>query len=306
MDLNMRVKRFPAAGETVLSQSYSMTPGGKGANQALAAARIGSKTALVGKVGDDGAGLRVLNYLKRHEVMTSGVATSEELPTGMATVMRDASGENSIVVASGANAEVSAEQVPSNILGAGNVLLCQMEISLEQNALVMKTAHDTGAKVIMNLAPAVEIPQQLLTLVDYLIVNQIEARQLAKTLKINVQKDSLRKDSAALAKALAKENNMTCIVTMGAEGVVAVEPNGKGFSFPALKIQKAVDTAGAGDCFCGTFAACLHEGRTLITAVKMATVASGLSCQTKGIMKSYPYLSDIEEAMETMPKAASL
>ncbi len=301
MDVNMRVKRFPKAGETVLAHSYTMTPGGKGANQALASARIGAKTALVGKVGDDGAGLRILNYLKRHEVMTSGVATSEEMPTGMATVMRDSAGENSIVVASGANAEVNAEQVPSNILGANNVLLCQMELPLEQNALVMKTAHDTGAKVVMNLAPAIAIPKQLLALVDYLIVNQIEAEQLAKTLKIDAQKNT-----ASLAQKLAKQNNVTCIVTMGGKGVVVAEPNGKGFSFPALKIKQVVDTAGAGDCFCGTFTACLHEGRTLMAAVKMATVASGLSCQTKGIMKSYPYLSDIEEAMETMPEAVSI
>ena len=117
MDVNVNVRNFPKEGETVLSQNYTMSPGGKGANQALAAARYGAKTAVVGKVGDDGNGLRILNYLKRNGVMTSGVAKSEEFPTGMAMVMkRKKDGGKSEVIASGANALVSAEQAPSDIL----------------------------------------------------------------------------------------------------------------------------------------------------------------------------------------------
>jgi ribokinase len=298
LDMNANVKSFPQPGETVISHSYTLSPGGKGANQALAAARIGAKTALVGKVGDDAAVLRVLNYLKRHEVMTSGVAKSEFLPTGIATIFKDRQGENSIVVASGANAEVSESQVPTDILHSKNILLTQMEIPLEQNAIVMKRAYDTGAKVVLNLAPAIEVPKQLLMLVDYLIVNQIEARQLAKKMSIAVDQDAKK-----LALALAKEGKLTCIITMGKYGVVCAEESGKGFKIPALKIDDIADTTGAGDCFCGTFTACLHEGRTLIVAVKMAIVASGISCMTEGTMESYPYLSDIEERMAELPKA---
>src|SRR5688572_17459810 len=115
MDLNMGMDHFPRPGETVLSRTYSTSPGGKGANQALACARTGAKTALVGRVGDDGMGLRILNSLKKHEVMTSGVSTSEVMPTGLAVVMHSQA-ENQIVVASGANSEVTADQVPDEVL----------------------------------------------------------------------------------------------------------------------------------------------------------------------------------------------
>ncbi len=294
MDLNLKVKKFPEAGETVLSPSYNMTPGGKGANQAMAAARAGAKkTALIGKVGDDGPGMRILKHLKRNEVMTSGVAKSVEFPTGMAMVTKERNGENRIIVASGANIEVSAEQAPTDIFRKENLLLVQMEVPLEQNALVMKNAKDMGSKVIMNLAPALAVPKELLSLVDYLIVNQIEARQLAEKLKINIENDSTK-----LAQALAKQGDLTCIVTLGPEGVVAVEPDGTGIKAPSMKIEDVKDTTGAGDCFCGTFAACIHEGKDLKTAITMATVASGLSCKGEGAQDSYPYLSDIEEAMK--------
>ncbi len=301
MDINMDVKRFPESGETVLTPSYSSTPGGKGANQALAAARAGAKTAIVGCVGDDGPGLRILSNLKRNEVITSGVAKSTEYPTGMAIVIKEKSGENRIIVASGANVGVSSEQAPAEILHSKNLLLVQMEVPLEQNAVVMKTAHDNGAKVILNLAPALTIPKEMLSLVDYLVVNQIEAKQLAKSLGIDAKKETVK-----LAEAMAKQGKLTCIVTMGAEGVIAVSEDGKGWKIPSMELENIADTTGAGDCFCGTFAACLHEGRSLGVALKMATVASGLSCLNEGTQEAYPYLADIEEAMKNAAEATPI
>ena len=301
MDLNIKLKRFPDAGETILSPSYTMTPGGKGANQAMAAARAGSKTAIIGKVGDDGPGMRILQHLKRNEVMTSGVAQSTTFPTGMAMVAKEKGGDNRIIVASGANIEVSADQAPIEVFHDKNVLLVQMEVPMEQNAIVMKNAKDKGAKVIMNLAPALTVPKALLSLVDYLVVNQIEARQLAKKLQINIDDDP-----AKLAQSLAKEGSLTCIVTLGPEGIVAVEANGKGLKIPSMKIENVVDTTGAGDCFCGTFAACIHEGKDLNTALRMATVASGLSCRAEGTQASYPYLADLEESMEGFAEATPI
>lgn len=301
MDLNLKVKSFPEAGETVLSPSYTSTPGGKGANQALAAARAGAKTALVGNVGDDGPGLRILNNLKRNQVMTSGVGKSEEMPTGMAMVVKEKSGENRIIVASGANSLVTADQAPADILHSDNVLLVQMELPAEQNAIVMKTAKENGAPVIMNLAPALDIPKSMLSLVDYLIVNQIEARQLGKRLGLDI-----KDNTAKLAQALAKEGRLTCIITMGPDGVVAVSKDGKGFEVPAMKLEKVKDTTGAGDCFCGTFAACVHEGKPLHTALRMAIVASGLSCLHEGTQESYPYLADIDEVLEGFAEAQPL
>ena len=148
MDYRMAVKDFAKAGETVISPSYEISAGGKGANQALACARAGAKTALVGKVGDDGAAAKILNNLKRNEVMTSGVATSDSSPTGIAMILVNEKGENQIVVASGANGEVSAEQVPDDILKPETMLLLQMEVPIPENMALLERAKAKGATTI--------------------------------------------------------------------------------------------------------------------------------------------------------------
>lgn len=301
MDINVRVKDFPRAGETVLSPSYDMTPGGKGANQALACARGGAKTALVGKVGDDGMSHRILNGLRRNEVMTTGVATSDYLPTGMAFVTRDAQGENQIVVASGANGDLMATQVPDEVLKPGNILLLQMEVPLQENFALMERARKLGCTIILNLAPAFHLPQKSLEMVDYLIVNEPEARMIAEATGIPPQQDLM-----LLARALSAKGNLDCIVTMGPKGSVAMTSKGQGWRVPALELKEVVDTTGAGDCFCGTLAAGLHNKLALGSAMRSASVAASLSCMKKGAQESYPYIADIEEILETFPQAQSV
>ena len=298
MDISMRVKEFPRAGETVLSPSYEMSPGGKGANQALACARGGAKTALVGKIGDDAMGTRILNGLRRNEVMTSGVATSDYLPTGIATVMRDAQAENIIAVAAGANADVSASQVPDEILKAGNILLLQMEVPLQENYMLMERAKKLGATVILNLAPAFHIPQKVLDLVDYLIVNEPEARMIAETIGINSDQDLM-----IVAKALSTKGNLDCIVTLGAKGSIAMTQKGTGWRVPALELKEVVDTTGAGDCYCGTLAAAIHNKLALGSAMRRASIASSLACTKRGAQGSYPFIAEVEDVLETFPQA---
>lgn len=298
MDVNMRVKEFPRAGETILSPAYEMSPGGKGANQALACARGGAKTAIVGKVGDDGMGTRILNNLRRNEVMTSGVATSDYLPTGMAFVMTNPQGENQIVVASGANGDVAGHQVPDEILKPGNIVLLQMEIPLQENFALMERAKKLGATVMLNLAPAFHIPQKALELIDYLIVNELEARTIAQVAGINPDQDLM-----VLAKALSTKSGHNCIITLGGKGAVAMTENGTGWRVPALELKEVVDTTGAGDCFCGTLAAALHNKFALGSAMRRASVAAGLSCTKRGAQDSYPYIAEVEEVLESFPQA---
>ncbi len=298
MDMHMRVKDFPKPGETVLAPSYELSPGGKGANQALACARGGVKTALVSKVGDDGMGTRILNNLRRNEAMTSGVATSDYLPTGMPFITADSKGENQIVVASGANADITATQVPDEVLKPSNILLLQMEVPLAENIALMERAKKGGAKVILNLAPAFHVPQKALELVDYLIVNEPEARAIAGASGLGAQQDMMM-----IAKALSRIGNLNCIVTLGPEGAIAVGENGAGWRVPAMDLKEVVDTTGAGDCFCGTFAAALHNKLTLGAAMRRACIAGSLSCMKKGALDSYPYIADIEEVLETAPQA---
>lgn len=299
-DYSVRVADFPDAGQTLLSPSYDVGAGGKGANQSLACARSGVKTALVGKVGDDAMATKILNNLRRNEVMTSGVATSDLLPTGMAFVMTNKNGENQIVVCSGANADVSASQVPDEVLKEGNIVLLQMEIPLQENISLMERAKKHGAKIILNLAPAYQISQKALSLVDYLIVNESEARTIADVVGIGESQDYL-----LLAKVLAAKSGHTCVITMGDRGAVAYSEDGQGWRVPALEVNEVVDTTGAGDCFCGTFAAAIHAKFALGTALRKASVAAGLSCTKRGAQESYPYIAEIEAMLETFPQAQS-
>lgn len=298
MDMHMRMKDFPKPGETILAPSYDMSPGGKAANQALACARGGVKTALVGKVGDDAMATRILNNLRRNEVMTSGVATSDYLPTGMAIVETNMRGENQIIVALGANGDVSASQVPDEVLKPGNFLLLQMEVPLQESAILMERAKAHGVKVILNLAPAYRLPQKTLELVDYLIVNELEARMMADTIGIPAGQDLM-----VMAKALSAKGGLDCIITLGEKGAIAMGENGTGWRVPALHLKETADTTGAGDCFCGTLAAALHSKFALASAMRRASVAASLSCMKKGAQESYPYSADIEEILETFPQA---
>lgn len=300
MDMYLPVPAFPQAGETVLSPRYDMFAGGKGGNQALAACRTGEKVALVGRTGDDGPGLRIVTGLRRDGVITSGVAKSES-PTGMAVVITDKSGESQVIVAAGANFDVRNDQVPDEILIPGNIVLMQTETPPQENWALLQRAKDGGAMTMLNLAPAINIPQEALNNVDYLIVNQIEARQIAKKLGIDPEKNMTK-----LAYALSqKGNKLTCIVTMGPQGSVAVTPEGKAIRVPCLKLEpeRVVDVTGSGDAYCGTLAGLLHQGMKLPDAMRHASVAGSLSCQTRGAQASYAYFGDIQEKVKELGDA---
>ena len=295
MDMVVPVGRFPKPGETVIGSGYNMLPGGKGANQALAAARMGPKVALVGCVGDDGMGMRMLTGLRRDGVITSGVGQSE-LPTGMAVIITNEAGENEIVVASGANAHAKADQIPDEILKSSHLLLLQGETPPKENWTLLERAKQRGVTTILNLAPVVDIPREALAHIDYLVVNKIEAEQIAHALKID-----LHEDAALLARALAHQAKLTCIITLGAHGSTAVTPDGgPGIHVPALGLSHVVDTTGAGDAYCGTLAAALYSRKNLADAMKLASIAGSLACAKRGAQDSFPYLGEIEENLERL------
>ncbi|MBU6234746.1 MAG: ribokinase [Alphaproteobacteria bacterium] len=296
IDLIMQVKHFPTPGETVMTPSYEWLSGGKGMNQAIAAARAGVKVAMVGRVGDDGFGTRALNAMRRESILTSGVIQSESLPTGCATILIDETGENEIVVSLGANAEVDATQVPDEILGPSNLLLLQMELPAEANWDVLKRAAARGATTILNLAPANELPREALSHLDYLIVNRIEAEQIATKLGLKIETDALK-----LAYALSKNCDLTCIITLSGRGAVAVSGS-TGWVVPALKVDTVVDTTGAGDTFCGVFAAAIHQKLSLPDALRRASVAGSLSIKGKGAQTAMPYIDDIVTYLPQLPE----
>ena len=293
MNLDMQVKRFPENGETSLSSTYTMLPGGKGANQSLAAVRAGaSKTALVGHVGDDGPGLRILQNLKRNGVMTSGIAKSVDFPTGIATIVSNKEGERRTMLALGANSLISADQAPHDIFREKNLLLTQLEVPLEQNALVMKAAHDKGSKVILHASPMTALPLPVLHLADYLILNQARILKFAKGLNIE------SKNEIEAMKAIAQKAKLTCVCYDTKGRAMLVSADGKGFRFFTKTPLKVVDLSGAEDCFCGTFTACIHEGKSHVHALHMAATGYALVAGQQGGVEIYPYIDGLTEEME--------
>jgi len=303
IDLVLNVEHQPQVGETILTPSYDWLPGGKGCNQAVACARSGVKTAMVGKVGDDGFGTRLLNVLKKDEVLASGVVRDDHEPTGTAIITVDQNSDNQIVVASGANRLTTADQVPNEILHEDNVALMQMEVNYSENWDVIHRSKAVGAKTILNLAPAGAVPREVLDDLDYLIVNQIEGRQMAEKMGLQIEDTA-----ASLAKKLAMEARLTCVMTLGPLGCVAMKPDGTGWKVDAYQLDEdeLVDTTGAGDTFCGVFAGCVFQKMSLQETLRRASVAASLACRGKGAQAAMPYDSDINEFIEIIPQAVAI
>lgn len=292
IDMVFQVDELPRPGETVIAGSYETLNGGKGANQALAAARSGLKVMLVGCVGNDATTTRMLRFLRRDGVAVSGVGKREDVPTGCAVIHVDDKGENQIVVASGANRCVETGQIPDEVLYEGNVLLSQMELPLEVVKDVMRRGRQGGATTILNYAPARSYDEELLSYVDYLIVNEVEIAQIAKSAGFD---EAMPPQD--MARHLAEKHGGTYVVTLGAKGALAAQPDGQVFMADALAVEDVVDRTGAGDAFCGLFAACIHAGMDVADALRWGCAAGSLTCTKKGAQSACPYIADIGDAL---------
>ncbi|MEO1248889.1 MAG: ribokinase [Pseudomonadota bacterium] len=300
MDLIMQVPELPKPGETVLTDRYVTKPGGKGANQAVAAARSGGQVAMVGAVGPDGYGESLLRTLKDDGVDISAISTSED-PTGIAYICVDHAAENFIAVASGANRSPTADQLGNDALAKGNTLLMQMEIPPEQNWRAIERAASLGARTILNVAPAGIVPPESLALLDILIVNEHEARTVARSAELSNAPPE--QPIAALAGTLSTSFGLTCIVTVGSQGAI-VSQGTQTYRVPALPIEP-VDTTGAGDAFCGILAAGLDAGLDLPLALDRAVAGSALACLALGAQESLPTVQAIDQVVnKVLPPVA--
>ncbi len=281
-DLLFKVRTLPRPGETVLCPGYEMAPGGKGSNQAAAAAKAGARVRFVGHVGDDAYGPVVRGMLDAAGVDTGGLAVSPR-PTAIAVIGVDEAGENAIIVGSGANLDTAAAQIDDGQLGPGVTVLCQNEIRSEETWTILRRARARGARTILNLAPAAMPPAEALASTDVLVVNEIEVGMAAS---------DPGGDPRLLARRLAERHGLTCVVTLGAEGALAVSPEAV-WAAPSLPIRP-VDTTGAGDCFTGVLAAMLDEGMALPEALRRGCLAASLACLAIGAQSSQPRRADIE------------
>jgi ribokinase len=288
VDLTFRLPHLPCIGETVLTPSFSAAVGGKGANQAIAAARDGAPTGFVGCVGADSYGETARKALAELGIDVTGLLTVPG-PTGVAAVWIDAEGRNQIAVASGANGALRANALLRQPLAPEAYLVLQMETPASEIEAAVDYAKQRAAKIILNLAPALPLPRSTLKQVDVLVVNEHEAAVLSDELRLGCQKP------ADQVVALAGDLGNTVIITLGAEGAIAAR-NGAVWRAQALPVA-AVDTTGAGDCFVGVLATALMHGATVPLAMQRAAVAGSLACTTVGAMPSFPTRHRIDAAL---------
>ncbi|MEW2496902.1 ribokinase [Streptomyces nodosus] len=282
-DLVVRVERRPAAGETVLGSDLVVHPGGKGANQAVAAARLGARTALLARVGDDGHGQLLLRSQRAAGVDTAGVLAGGA-PTGVALITVDPSGDNSIVVSPGANARLTPEDVraASGLLGSSRVVSAQLEIPLETVVEVVRNLP-SGTRFVLNPSPPRPLPAELLAACDPLIVNEHEARVIA-----GGEPDGSPEDRAAALLALGPRS---VVVTLGAEGAL-VATGETMVRVPSVKVD-AVDTTGAGDAFTAALAWRLGTGSSLPEAAAFAARVGAAAVTRPGAQESYPTAEEV-------------
>ena len=293
MDLVLRVPRMPLPGETLTGGAFRTIPGGKGANQAVACARLsgkvaagGQQVAMVGCVGDDAFGATLRAALVGDGIIDSHITTLPGVASGIASILVDDNGQNSIVIAGGANDLLSPAHIDAakGLIEQADIVVLQLETPMATVVHAIKLARSLGKTVVLNPAPAASLPEGVLELVDYLIPNEIEAAMLA-----GVSPDGA--DVQALAAALQKLGSDNVIITLGSKGVHAALYGGD-FTFPAEVVQ-AVDTTAAGDTFIGGFVAGLASGMDEAEAIQQGQRAAAWSVTKPGAQTSIPHLHEL-------------
>ena len=285
----LNLESFPTPGETVTGHHYQVAFGGKGANQAVAAGRSGADIAFIACTGDDDIGERVRRQLERDRIDVAPVRAVNAQSTGVALIFVNAEGENVIGIHAGANAALSVEQVEAEkarIAGA-QALLMQLESPLESVLAAAKIAHQHQTTVVLNPAPARELSDELLALVDIITPNETEAEKLTG---IRVENDD---DAANAARVLHDKGIGIVMITLGSRGVW-VSHEGQGRRVPGFKVQ-AIDTIAAGDTFNGAFVTALLEGIALDEAIRFAHAAAAIAVTRKGAQPSVPWREEIDK-----------
>ena len=287
MDLVIQVPNIPRPGETILGNNFTTIPGGKGANQAVAAARLGASVTMVGQIGSDDYGEALIANLEKEGVNVENVFVDKNSATGIALIAVDSIGQNSIAVASGANFTLTKEMIRQawKNIETVDVLVMPLETPSETIFEAAKQAKKKGAKVVLNPAPARELDDDLLSLVDVLVPNEHEIFQIVK----NQDQDDLREAS----NLLHKKGVSTVIITLGGDGVTIMNKDQPEVHIAARKVD-VVDTTAAGDSFVAALAIGIAEGKTLEDACRYANVVGALTVTKKGAQPSLPTCNDVD------------
>jgi ribokinase len=284
MDVVGLAERLPRPGETVLGDDFVMTPGGKGANQAIAAARAGGTCTFLGAIGSDAFGVTINARLTASGVDTTHVRTSYGT-SGVAVIMVDRAGENSILVSPGANSTfVHLTDAERAVIAAADVMVCQQEIPPETVTAAAQVAHAAGTRVVLNAAPARRMGAELLAAVDLLVVNESEAAAITG------------RDAPDMDALLAVVSRV--VLTLGGDGARYADRDGRSERIPAFRVEVA-DTTAAGDAFTGALAVAWGEGRDLVDAVRWASAAGAACVRTVGAYPSLPTRAEIDAVYDT-------
>jgi ribokinase len=285
-DMVIKTTRFPQPGETILGGNFFMNQGGKGANQAVTVARLNGDVDFICKTGNDLFGDQSVALFRNEGINTEWIMRDEESPSGIALILIDNSGENSIVVASGANGNLSPEDIEkvSEVVFRSDYILMQLEIPLDTVEYVVNLASSKGKKVILNPAPAADLPQNLFEKIYLITPNKIEA-ELLSGIKITDRDTTMK-----AAKSLLDRGVKHVIITLGKEG--AVSYNGEFEWIPAETVEPS-DTTGAGDVFNGALTVGLAEGLSMSDAVRFANKAAAISITRYGAIPSIPYRKEM-------------
>lgn len=298
-DMTIKTKKIPSPGETVIGGIFSTGGGGKGANQAIAAARAGAEVDFIARVGNDLFGKEAIRRLIEEKINTSYVYSDTELSTGVAFIVVDENAENSIVVASGANARLSPADIEAaySEISSADILLTQLESPIDSVYAAVKKAHENRATVILNPAPAQELDKHILQYIDVITPNVVEAEMLTG-IKVT-DTESLHR----IVNRFFDYGIKNVFITLGPKGYFAGLPNTTEI-IPAYKV-KPIDTTGAGDVFSGSLAAFLSQGILIETAARMANAAASISVTRMGAQDAAPKRADIEKFIASYRTAES-
>jgi ribokinase len=290
IDMVVKTDQIPKGGETRLGGEFVMVPGGKGANQAVCAAKLGAEVILVARVGDDVFGERSLANFRSVGIDTTYVTRDFQRPSGVALITVDAKGENAIVVAPGANSALSPADVDAakDAIAQADAVVLQLEIPQETVDHTIKLAKSLGRKVILNPAPVRPMSRDTLSLVDVLTPNEHEAAALLESAPFHAS------DAPTAARELLRMGAGAVVITLGSEGAYAAGPDGAGY-VPAIKVQ-AVDTTAAGDAFTASLACGLAEGDSIVESARFAARVAAISVTRMGAQSSMPTRVEVEQS----------
>lgn len=301
-DLVAYCERLPDPGETVRGYAFATSPGGKSANQAAAAGRLGADVTLVGAVGDDAHGQLLLDSVTDAGADVSHVVRRDGVPTGVALITVDDTAENSIVIVPGANGTLDEQDIPPGVFADAAVVCLCLEVSIDTVLAAARSGREAGATVVFNLSPSAEVPAELLGLTDVLLVNVHEAGQVLGSGVPSQATDDTLTEWAEVATLFEHQGVAKVVVTLGAGGSVVLDPaalEGERVTPVAPTTVTPVDTTGAGDCFTGALATRLAVGDDLVASSRFASVAAALATTAKGTQAAYPSAERVREILES-------